>query len=247
MKSPSDWLTDSPANASVPFFMLSRRNQSRIPSHIGTVEPADRDDGRGAGFYQGLFASTKNARPIPWKTFASRDLMCLLETDADVQSYEASPECVSFVLDGITRKHVPSFRVMMGYGSAILDALVNVGGSGDRQRRTTEALAEIYADRGIPYRALSIGDIRLQPRFGNAKWILARRGYHTSEREELLVVGELSVQGRLTIAYLEAALPAVENVAAVVCAMAVRGHLTLDLSAPAAFDMSVSLNMGRPR
>jgi hypothetical protein len=247
MKSPSDRLTDSPANASVPFFMLSRRNQSRIPSHIGSVEPADRDDGRGAGFYQGLFASAKNARSIPWKTFASRDLMCLLETDAHVQSYEPSPECVSFVLDDITRRHVPSFRVRMGQGTAILDALVNVGGSGDRQRRTTEALAEIYADRGIPYRALSIGDIRLQPRFGNAKWILARRGYHTSEREELLVVGELSVQDRLTIAYLEAALPAVENVAAVVCAMAVQGHLTLDLSAPAALDMRVSLNVGRPR
>lgn len=218
----------------VAFLSLSQRGI------VSQVTPLDHDARREltkgiARRVHGVFASIKLGRSVPWRTRDQRDLMCLLEVDPDVLSYEDSPEQVSFVLDGRQRTHVPAFRVQMRRGTAILDVSSASG-------RTSDVLAGVYAERGVPYRSLRGKDIRLEPRFGNASWILARRAHQPSQEAVLLVVGALSAREKWTVAELEAELPQVRHVASVVCAMAIRCLLALDLSAPEPLGMPVSLS-----
>lgn len=195
----------------------------------------------------GVFASTKNARPVSWRTRDQCDLMSLMEVDAAVLSYESEVERVSFVLNGRFQNHVPAFRARMARGSIVLDTFPAQATGSARRERLVEVLTEVYADRGIPYRALFGSEIRMEPRFGNARWVLARRAYQPTMHDVLSVTGKLSGAERLTVAMLRTRLPGVAEVASVVCAMAVERTVTLDLSASAPEDMTVSLNAGETR
>lgn len=195
----------------------------------------------------GVFASAKNGRSVSWRTRDQRDLMSLMEVDPAILSYESEAERVSFVLDGRFHNHVPAFRARMARGVVVLDALPGQGAANTRRERFVGALTEAYGDRGIPYRALSGSDIRLEPRFGNAKWVLARRAYQLTAHDVLSVTGALSGAGCLTVAMLRTKLPGVAEVASAVCAMAIEGTVSLDLSASAPEDMAVSLIAGENR
>ena len=192
----------------------------------------------------GIFASTKNGQPIPWRTRDEDDAMFLLEVDPGVLSYEAVPERISFTLDGKPGQRIPSFRIQTRRGAAIVDVFPATGASSERRRVLISTLTGIYADRGTPYLALTGIDVRMQPRFRNAQWIVDRGAHQGGERDELLVVGALSLDDQRTIAELERDLPGVEHVDACVCAMTVRRLLRMDLSAPDPRDMSVSLHPG---
>ena len=195
----------------------------------------------------GVFASPKNGRSVSWRTRDQCDLMSLIEVDPAVLSYESEVERVSFVLDGRLHNHVPAFRARMARGVIVLDALSSQGADSPGRKRLVGALTEAYADRGIPYRALSGSDIRTEPRFGNARWVLARRAYQPTAHDILSVTGALSGADRLTVAMLRTKLPGVAEIVSVVCAMAVGRSVTLDLSAAVPEDMAVSLNTGETR
>ncbi len=192
----------------------------------------------------GIFASTKNSQPVPWRTRDEEDAMFLLEVDPGVLSYEAVPERISFTLDGKPGQRIPSFRIQTRRGAAVIDIFPATGASSEHRHALISTLTEIYADRGTPYRALTGHDIRLQPRFGNAQWIVDRGAHQGGERDELLVVGALSVDNRRTVAELASDLLGVEHVDACVCAMTVRRLLRMDLSASDPREMSVSLHTG---
>jgi hypothetical protein len=186
----------------------------------------------------GVFASTKNGCSIPWSSRTQRDLMSLLETDANVLEYQAAPEQVEFVHNNTDCLHVPAFRVRTQRGSAIIDVRPP-----DTAARAAifPVLASIYAERGIPYRAFSRPQILTEPRFSNARWVLACRAYQPSDSDRLHVVRALSC-GPRTLGELAAELPHVPNVAAAVCAMAVDCGVALDLSAAQPEDITASLN-----
>lgn len=188
----------------------------------------------------GVFASAKNARSVPWATRDQRDLMTLLELDPSVISYREKAERVSVVMDGVHREHVPAFRVRTRNGEAVIDAFPTLGARNESRLRLISALTEVYADRGVPYVALAGTDIRLEPRFGNARWVLAHRGYRPTKHEELLLVGALSSRGVRTLGQLRNELPGVE-VTGTACVMAARGSVGLGLSALTPDGMSVRL------
>ena len=193
---------------------------------------------------QGVFASMKNRRPMPWRTREQRDLMSLLEVEAGIISYETWPERVTFLRGGRREHHVPTFGVQTRSGYAVVDAFPSRGARSAGREQLIDTLEEVYAERGTPYCALSGTEIRLEPRLGNARWVLARLAYLPSEREQLLVIGQLTGLVRLTIAELKGFLPDVEDVPSVVCALAVNRHLSLDLSAarPELMKMSLVVN-----
>ena len=220
-----------------------------IPSRLDTLADKERSallSGMSRRVH-GIFASTKNGQPIPWRTRDENDTMFLLEVDPGVLSYEVVPERISFTLDGKPGQRIPSFRIQTRRGAAIVDVFPSTGTSSERRRALISTLTKIYADRGTPYRALSGHDIRLQPRFRNAQWIVDRGAHQGGERDELLVVGALSLNDRRTVAELAGDLPGVEHVDACVCAMTVRRLLRMDLSASDPRGMSVSLHTGGVR
>ena len=220
-----------------------------IPSRLDTLADKERSALLSAMSRRvhGIFASTKNGQPIPWRTRDENDLMFLLEVDPGVLSYEAVPEAISFTLDGKTTKRIPSFRIQTRRGSAVVDVFPAQGASSERRRVLISTLTDIYAERGTPYLAMSGDAIRLQPRLRNAQWIVDRGAHQGGERDELLVVGALSLDDRRTVADLETDLPGVEHVDACVCAMTVRRLLRMDLSASGPRDMAVSLHTGGVR
>jgi hypothetical protein len=189
-----------------------------ITSRLGDVDPATRREIQRSlsKRVHGVFASRKNRKPIPWRNRDEQSLFALLEIDPAVRSFEAMPEKVTFYLNGKQAVHVPSVRVITNNGMAILDVARAGGGM-------AEAMAKIYAGRGITYRAVGARSLHVLPRRSNAEWILTFRG---------LPVGAL---GRsLTIAEPHATL----------CAMALDGRLSLDLAASSPFEMRAALFAG---
>ena len=221
-----------------------RAEDGDISSWVGPLDAAARaarENGVSKRVH-GLVASQKNARPMRWSTTEQRDMMVLLELDPAVLSYETAPEMVRFAIDGRSREHVPAFRAATRRGPVMLDTFPARGGSDERRQRLVAALTEIYGARGVPYRACDAGQIRLEPRFGNARWIRSRSWHRPTEEEIFLVTGALTADDHRTIAALQADLPRVADVGAVVGAMAVARQLTLDLSAAKPTDMVVSMD-----
>jgi len=189
----------------------------------------------------GIFASPKNRRPMPWSKREQRDLMHLLELDGRILAYEVAPEKVEYVIDGKPREHLPAFRVRTRCGDAVLDAFPGSAEVSEARARKIAALTEIYADRGIPYRAFTSSQITLEPRFSNAKWLLRERAYLPDAGETLLLTEVLTGQDGATVAKLRAALPKMANLHGVLGAMAIRGLISVDMSAPRPEAMRVSL------
>ncbi len=179
----------------------------------------------------GVFASPKNRGPVPWSRREQRDLMHLLEVDGRILTYQVAPEQVEYLLDGKSNKHLPAFRVRTRSGEAILDVFSGADGHSDARARKLAALTDIYADRGIPYRAFAASQITMEPRFGNAKWLLRERAYQPDAEEALLLTATLTKRGGSTVEELRAALPGVANLHGVLGAMVVRGLISADLSA----------------
>ena len=187
----------------------------------------------------GIFASRKNQASLPWRTREEHDLFRLLEVDPSVLGYEAMPERITFLDDGHQRHHVPAARVITRRGEAVVDAFRDCAADG--RRRLIAALEAAYADRGVPYRAYSGKELRVQPRMANARHILAHRCLEVAPATELAITAVVSAQEGLTLAELADELPYADGFA---CVMAVDGTLVLDLSADEPKAMRVSLARG---
>ena len=221
-----------------------RADDGDMSSWVGpldTAARAARENGVSRRVH-GLVASRKNACPMRWSTTEQRDMMVLLELDPAVLSYETAPEMVRFTVGGRSREHVPAFRAATRRGPVMLDTFPARGRSDERRLLLVAALTEIYAARGVPYRACDGGQIRLEPRFGNARWIRSRSWHRPTQAEIFLVTGALTAEDHRTIASLQSELPRVADVGAVVGAMAVAGQLVLDLSAAKPADIVVSMD-----
>jgi hypothetical protein len=225
-----------------PIRAVVRSDKHAIISSIAPIDIATRRD-RARGVVRrvhGIFSSAKNNQPIPWETEEQRDLMALLELDCSIFSYEVPSERVSFTVNGETLTRIPALGVVTSRGRAVLDTFPERDARSDRRRSLINALTEIYADRGIPYRAFFGNEIRVQPRFRNARWVLASRAYMASMEEEIQVTAALSMGSDHTFNSLKAELPNIEA-EGTVCSLAARRQVAIDLSAPRYGEMRLRL------
>jgi hypothetical protein len=209
-----------------------------ITSRLGDVDPATRREIQRSlsKRVHGVFASRKNRKPIPWRNRDEQSLFALLEIDPAVRSFEAMPEKVTFYLNGKQAVHVPSVRVITNNGMAILDVARAGGGM-------AEAMAKIYAGRGITYRAVGARSLHVLPRRSNAEWILTFRGFEPKPTAVMAVTKALSVKDGLPVGALGRSLTIAEP-HATLCAMALDGRLSLDLAASSPFEMRAALFAG---
>lgn len=212
-----------------------------IVSTLDAVDPATRREIQRSlsKRVHGVFASRKNRKPLPWRNRHEHGLFGLLEIDPAVRSFEAMPEKVSFLLNGVPASHVPSVRVVTTTGMAILDVARSGG-------RLAKAISAIYAGRGIAYRAIDTRCLHVLPRRLNADWILSYRGYEPTPTAVMEVTKALSRVDDRTIAALGKALDVPEP-HATVCAMALDGRLSLDLTASSPLEMRAALFGGAGR
>lgn len=212
-----------------------------ITSRLVAVDPATRREIQRSlsKRVHGVFASSKNRQPIPWRNRDERSLFGLLEIDPAVRSFEAMPEKVAFFLSGKPVVHVPSVRAMTTSGMAILDVARSGG-------RMAKAMASIYSTRGIAYRAIDARTLHLLPRRTNADWILTYRGFEPTPAGIIAVTKALSRSDSLTIGELGRKLDVAEP-HATICALALGGRLALDLSASTPVEMRATLFAGTGR
>ena len=210
---------------------------------VARIEPLRADDHaviarRLSRRAHGVVASQKNGRAVPWRNSVERDLFLLLEADPDVLSYDAMPERMHLLVEGRARTHVPSARVRVNGSDVVLDSL-------DTRHGACAALAGLveraYRERGTAYRAVTPADIRLQPRFGNAKTVLASRRFRTRPGTELLVLRSLASHPVSTVDDVERDLAGEPDIPATVFRMALDGMLRLDLGATSPGAMSVRM------
>lgn len=212
-----------------------------VVSHIAPLSTRERSEivGGLAKRVHGVFASRKNHRSLPWRTHEEQDLFRLLEVDSSVHGFQAMPERVTYEQNGQHRSHVPAARAFTKHGSVVLDAFPDH--AMDRRTKLIRLLTDVYADRGIPYRALSSKSLRLLPRMDNAKHVLAHRCLHVPAGVDLAIQSTLTGRDSLTIGEIAQELGHIADIAGVVCAMAIDGDLVLNLSALAPSEMRVSL------
>lgn len=190
----------------------------------------------------GVLASQKNGRPIPWRNRDERDLMRLLEADPEVAAYEAMPGKVEFTLDGKRHRHLPAVRVISGGRPTVMDVFARRGAQSGVRSKLADVLTDIYAKEGIRYAAVDPASVRLEPRFGNALYVLEHRLHRISDDQRFRVMEALtSCGGSATVAALRSRLGA--DVGAVFT-MAAQQQVKLDLSAREPSLICVSM---RPR
>ena len=215
-----------------------------VVSQIAPLSTRDRAEivGGLAKRVHGIFASRKNQKSLPWRTSEEHDLFRLLEVDSSVLSFTAMPERVTYQQEGKTRSHVPAARVITKRGPVVLDAFPAY--AMERRTQLIRLLTGVYADRGIPYRALNSKSLRLRPRMDNAKHVLAHRCIAVPPGVDLAIQSMLSGHTSLTIGELADELDHMPGIEGAVCAMALDGDLVLNLSALSPNEMRVSLPGG---
>jgi len=214
-------------------------------SHRRPLDDADwRELNRGlARRVHGVFASCKLGRAIPWRNRAEQDLMVLLEADGRIRDYEPTPERINLAIDGRRFHHYPSFRVWTRTSEITLDVFATLEDGGPHP--LAELAAQAYEERGIAYKALSLAEVRLEPRFSNAKHILGYRRYHPTPEARLRVMEALSRRGgQARVGDIANDLGGDRDAAAMVFAIAARGDLYLDMSASRPLLMVASLSEG---
>lgn len=190
----------------------------------------------------GVFASVKNDRSVPWRTREERDLMRLLEVSPEVIGYESWPERVDYIADSKRRRHVPAVRATTERGTVVMDVFRDDGPHAVCLAEIAEVMGDTYARRGVRYVALTPREVRLEPRFGNALHVLDRRTMRPAPGDELRVVEALTRRGgSATVADLRGLLG---DAAEAVFPMAMRRSVRLDLSAAEPSLIGVSLRVG---
>lgn len=218
--------------------------RGRVAARVRPLDSIDLDIlGRlSAKRTNGIIASLKNGSPTRWRRPAERDLMLLLEVDADVVGYQSLPERVDFNLDGKPRRHVPAVRADTDRGPVVMDVFPDAGDNAPWFRMLAEVVRSVYARRGVRYAVLSPGEVRVEPRFGNALHVLDWRSVRPGPGAELRVVEALTRKGgSATVADLRSVLG---DGADAVFPMALRRALSLDLSAREPSLIRASLRAG---
>lgn len=218
----------------------------RTVERSGAERPA-RSSGKAAGdtvrrrnrAIRGYVVSLKNGgTPIPWATTLEQDLMHLFEVDARIVSYARHPEQVRILVDGAIQERLIDFAVSTARGTTRLTLLPN---RNPPSGAVVAALADHCARRGLAHAALSEAAIRAQPRLSIAKALL---GFRLVEPSEAFLIAAIEAVGRgaRTLDDLERALPAWPHARANICAAALRGRLTLDMTRPVSGETAVSLS-----
>lgn len=226
--------------SSIPYD-FSREPASVVSYHQTVDESTRRDINRSLSKrVHGVFASRKNRSPVPWRNRHEHALFGLLEIDPKVFSFQAMPEQVRFMFDGVQRSHVPSVLVKTHSGPVVMDA---VQAEGDVHR----CLASVYSARGMAYRAVPSKVLHALPRAENARWVLAHRFFEPSRHDGRNIVLALSgVRPVRPLADLMA-VSAAAFAEATICSLALDGEIHLDLAAVDRSRMAVRLAAGAGR
>jgi len=142
-------------------------------------------DERLAKRFSGFFASRLMDRALPWRGLRHLATLSLFELNPAVESIEVMPERVTMFVDGRARDYTPHFRLRSAGGVAMADVLRYGQERNPARARVTALLRDIYAHRGIRYCALPEGAVTAEPVLGNARAVLACRGYDPPPEAEL--------------------------------------------------------------
>ena len=191
----------------------------------------------------GAFTSMKMNAALPWRKPAERDMLALLEVDPKVDTIEVLPHQVVVLIEGKERRHFPSFQVRSGARTAIVDAISNREAAYPARKAFTAVLEDVYQERGLKYLAVAAGEILVEPRFANVRYILRCKRFSSAPETEREVIDILSERRSATLAEIRDQLSARPFVPETVCAMALSRMVNLNPGAPEPTEMAATLRL----
>lgn len=131
----------------------------------------------------GYVKSVLNDGMVPYESENEKFKIYLLETAADVKSYQAQPEQKEYELFRKKRTYFPDFRVEYRNGEThIIEVKSHSDAMLPENQEVFEALRETYAADGITFRVVTSTDIREQPRLDNATEMILCRDFRPGPR-----------------------------------------------------------------
>ena len=147
----------------------------------------------------GVFVSRKMDAPLPWRRPLERSLLCLLKVDPSVDTIETMPHQIALIVEGKERSYFPAVQIRSGGRTAVMDAVSDSRAADPARVELTAVLKSAYREFGLDYGAVPRREILLEPRFGNAMFILRCRGFTPDVETEQQVVDVLSTARSSTI------------------------------------------------
>lgn len=159
-------------------FKVARRHSDRIriefaePNKIRSRKVISRSNHRVTYKHP----SHKTGRMNHAESLIERDAFILLDVLPDVINYSEQPALITYVANGVAHKHYPDLLVKYRNHFEFIEVKTDDEADSFEIIERTNILKELLLPKGYGYNVLRESDIRNEPRFSNASYIL-RRGY----------------------------------------------------------------------
>ncbi len=135
----------------------------------------------------GKYPSWKMNRMVHWESPNELNAFRLLDANASVTEFVEQPAVVTYVMDGVERKHYPDIKVVMGSAKALWEVKTRADALDPETARRTELMTVGLPRYGYAYHVAIADDFKKTPSLANALILLrlGRTDIPIVERERL--------------------------------------------------------------
>lgn len=193
----------------------------------------------------GYVPSRKAASPglVPWESELERDCVVLAEFRPSVRAIVAQPHTLEAWSDAESFEHTPDYLLRLGQAGEddeVVEVKPGVRALQPETERRLRISAAAHRALGFSFSVLGEAEIRAQPRLANAEILLRYRLAAAREGFVHRIATLLgSADGRLTVGDCVRAMDGDPSARFEIYALACRGVVELDLSAPLGPDTAV--------
>jgi hypothetical protein len=170
-------------------------------------------------------------RMLHWESIGELNAFRVLDCDPDVTHFNEQPCRIAYVLDGAERVHYPDILATTTGGKELWEVKPRSKALEPEVLARTALLSRALPTWGYAYKVMFAEDLARQPRLGNANILLSLGKRAISECEWENVRRTVAEQGALV--WSEACAGNYgRNGREILCSLALRGVLTIDMNLP---------------
>jgi len=179
----------------------------------------------------GKYPSWKMGRMLQWKSVNELLAFRLLDCDPEVKRFNEQPCEIVYVQNGVAHSHFPDILVEMDGLKQLWEVKPESEALRPEIASRSALLVKELPKWGYSYRVVIGQDLAKQPRLGNAIMLLGFGRAAVSERDQELI--RLTLQCQKSLLWSEACSGVYgPKGREILCGLALRGALTLDMNAP---------------
>jgi hypothetical protein len=197
------------------------------PGRMRSRKVVSRSNTRSAGKYP----SWKMGRMMHWESNNELNAFRLLDCDPEVATYSEQPCQIAYVMDGVERTHYPDILVTTAEGKQLWEVKARSNAVEPDVVARTGFLSLVLTHWGYQYRTVLAEDLARQPRLSNANLLLSLGKRAVSDCEWENVRRTVAEEGALVWSQACAGNYG-RNGREILCSLALRGALTIDMNMP---------------